>query len=215
MAPAQGDGEDGGVRVSNDYSVHVICESDFAKLVPVDGKPIIAAGWAQGVLEKAYDTGSGIDPFEDDCAQGMTRAQFASVAVNLYRAMDGILPDVEFDDHPFNDVSYNYDVAYAYNLGLVSGTSATTFSPDATLTREQAAVLLSNVYAKLRGAVPQVSATGFTDDGSVSSWAKSGVAFMSDKGIVSGVGGGRFAPQQTLSIQEAMVMAQKMLEKLK
>lgn len=201
-----------------------LCESDFAKLPSFEGRPI-AAGWAQDTLDNAYDAGlfpSQFNPFRENCFRSITRAEFADAAVNLYCALRGIeLWEIDpGSDHPFTDVVYGVDaysstVAYAYNLGIVNGTGATTFSPDATLTREQAAVMLARVYSKVYGGIPTVTATGFGDDGAVSSWAKSGVAFMADKGIVNGVGGNRFAPRNTLSVQEAVVMAQRMLENLK
>lgn len=203
------------------YGICFLCESDFAKLVPFTGRPI-AAGWAQAELENAFDAELfpyPLNPFTEDCARGMTRAEFAAVALRLYTALQGAESDVD-SDHPFTDVKYGSctyasAVGEAYNLGIVNGTGPTTFSPDATLTREQAAVMLARVYSKVYGDIPTVTATSFGDDGAVSSWAKSGVAFMADKGIVNGVGGNRFAPKNTLSIQEAVVMAYRMLENLK
>lgn len=205
----------------DEESFCVMYESAFADIV-FDGKPN-AADWAQESLEKAFDAGLlvrvEIDPYEEDCAQHMTRAQFATVMVDLYQAMGGSLDDVRVSTingryEPFDDVS-DLNVSIAYKVGFVTGTSATTFDPEGTLTREQAAVMLSRVYAKLHGDIPTVTATTFADDAAVSAWAKAGVAFMADKGIVGGVGNNAFAPQQTLSIQEAVVMAQRMLENLK
>ena len=45
-------------------------------------------------------------------------------------------------------------VAMAYELGLVNGTSSTTFSPDRTATREQAAVMLMRLYDSYHAAAP-------------------------------------------------------------
>lgn len=205
----------------DEESFCVMYESAFADIV-FDSKPN-AADWAQESLKNAFDAGLldrvGIDPYEVDCVQHMTRAQFATVMVDLYQAMGGSLDDVkvaQVNGHyePFDDVS-NLNVSIAYKLGFVTGTSATTFDPEGTLTREQAAVMLSRVYAKLHGGIPTMTATTFADDASVGGWAKSAVAFMANKEIMSGVGGNAFAPQQVLSIQEAMVMAQRMLENLK
>lgn len=216
--------------ISSYYPVCWLCESDFAKLVPFEGE-INASAWAKETLENAYDAllfPDAIDPFVEDCTRGMTRAEFAAVALNLYVTFaDTNIPSLPAtaginSNHPFSDVqfsvteaNYNTEVGYAYNLGLIAGTSETTFSPDETLTREQAAAILARVYAKIYGDIPSVTATSFADDSSVGSWAKSSVAFMADKGIISGVGNNSFAPQQTLSIQEAMSMAQRMLENLK
>lgn len=196
-----------------------ICESDFKQLVPFEGS-MKCANWAAASMKTAFERSlfpDACNPYVVDMARPMTRAEFAEAAVNLYRAMPGT-PGLSGIDssHPFTDVGeYDYNVGYAYNLGFVTGTSKTAFSPDATLTREQAAVMLARVYSKLHGDIPAATATTFADDAQVGGWAKSGVAFMADKGIVSGVGGNKFAPQQTLSIQEAMTMAVRMLENLK
>ena len=132
-----------------------------------------------------------------------------------------LLDDVD-TDHPFTDVDYDttdleYEIGMAYNLGFVKGSNSagTLFSPKATLTRQEAAVMLGRVFTKLGGEIPNVSSTAFADDKDVGSWAKSEVAFMSGKDIVKGVGDNRFAPTKTLSIQEAVIMANRMLETLK
>lgn len=53
-------------------------------------------------------------------------------------------------DCPFADVETNKGyLTMAYYLGISSGTSATTFSPDQTATREQAVVMLMRVYDRL------------------------------------------------------------------
>lgn len=52
---------------------------------------------------------------------------------------------------PFTDVAKNSGyVAAAYAVGLTKGTSATTFSPDSTATRAQAAAMLVRIYEKLQ-----------------------------------------------------------------
>ena len=57
---------------------------------------------------------------------------------------------------PFQDVDTGAGyLAMAYELGIVNGTSKTTFSPEKTATREQAAVMLMRVYDACR-AVPSL-----------------------------------------------------------
>ncbi len=76
-----------------------------------------------------------------------TRAQ---VAAFLYRAKGR--PEPETDDNPFRDVSadaYYYDaVLWAVGKGVVYGTSATTFEPNATCTRAQGVAFLYRAYGK-------------------------------------------------------------------
>ena len=221
VSPSDGS-EWSSIYVHEGYGIGWLCESDYNKLVPAT---LQASSWAKAEVEKAYDAEiMPFSPYVADCTKGMTRAQFAAVTVYLYSAMmgnPGYYPEVD-EDHPFTDVDYDTtdletEIGMAYNLGFIKGSNSagTLFNPKGTLTRQEAAVMLGRVFTKLGGTIPAVSSTSFADDGSVAGWAKSDVAFMSGKGIVKGVGDNKFAPTRTLSIQEAVIMANRMLETLK
>ena len=145
----------------------------------------------------------------------ITRAQFAATAVKLYEAMapngEKIAPAA---DNPFTDTS-DPMVLQAAAAGFVYGITEDTFAPDSLVTREQAAAMLSRVFTKLGGEIPEESATTFSDDSLVESYAKSAVAFMSGKGIVSGRGENRFDPKGNASVQEALSIALRMYKNLK
>ena len=77
------------------------------------------------------------------------RAQLVQVLYHL--AGD---PDMTGVTTPFTDLTsdwYQAAVAWAYETGVVDGTSPTTFSPSRPVTREQAAVLLMRYAARLPG----------------------------------------------------------------
>lgn len=219
VSPHNGDviADLGGIFLDKGYEISWMCESDYARLVPAT---LHASDWARAEVEKAYDAGLmsyELNPYRIDCAEGMTRAGFAATTVRLYAAMIGKDYD-ELDissESPFTDVDYDDAIGMAYNLGFVNGKGGTTFDPEGTLTRQEAAVMMARVYAKVHGDIPKVANTAFADDGDIASWAKSEVAFMSGREIVNGVGENRFAPAKTLSVQEAVIMAYRMLEKLK
>lgn len=143
----------------------------------------------------------------------ITRAQFAALTVKLYEAMSGQSAPAA-GSSPFTDTG-DPAVIQAQALGFVSGVGNNQFAPDASVTREQAASMLSRVYEKLGGTIPNVSKTTFADDGSVSNWARDAVAFMADKGIVSGTGNNNFSPKGNASIEQALVIALRMFENLK
>ena len=94
--------------------------------------------------------------------------------------------------NPFTDVSadaYYYDaVLWAAEKGITSGTTATTFSPDAVLTRGQTVTFLW----RANGA-PAVSGGSFSDVAADAYYA-SGVAWAVSEGITSGTGGNNFSP---------------------
>lgn len=118
------------------------------KDVPLDA-------WYAGAVEAAYAHGAltdQSDSFRPD--DPITREELAVMLVRAlgYGTIAGLVQDLPM---PFEDVTTNVGyITMAYDLGLVSGTSATTFSPDKTATREQVAVILMRLYDKLHSAAP-------------------------------------------------------------
>ena len=91
----------------------------------------------------------------------------------------------------FKDVSadqyYAEAVAWAKENGVVAGTSATAFSPNAQITREQMAAILYR-YAKLKGQDMSVKGglSQYPDGDSVSAYAEEAMTWAVENGLVSG-----------------------------
>lgn len=169
--------------------------------------------WAKESVDSAAASGLIADGLGDDFTCNITRAQFAAVAVKLYEAMSGQTAPAA-GDGIFTDTD-DPAVIQAAALGFVGGVGDGKFDPDSPVTREQAATMLSRVYTKLGGEIPAVDATEFADDGDMSGYARSAIAFMSGREIVGGVGNNKFDPQGNASIEQALVIALRMFEKLK
>lgn len=88
------------------------------------------------------------------------------------------------------DAYYAKAVAWAVEQGIVSGTSATTFSPDAVCTRAQSVAFLYCAFGTRAD-----KAAGFSDV-SADAYYADAVAWAVENGVVSGIGGGLFAPDQ-------------------
>lgn len=170
-------------------------------------------GWAKDQVNEAIASGLVAAGLGEDYRVNITRAQFAATTVKLYEAMSGERVPAAAEN-PFTDTS-DPVILQAAELGFVYGITDDTFAPDSLVTREQAAAMLSRVYTKLGGELPAVEATTFDDDGSVSDWARDAVAFMSDKGIVSGMGDNCFDPQGSASIEQALSIVLRMFKNLK
>lgn len=170
-------------------------------------------GWAKDQVNEAIASGLVAAGLGEDYRVKITRAQFAATTVKLYEAMSGEKVPAAAEN-PFTDTS-DPVILQAAELGFVYGITDDTFAPDSLVTREQAAAMLSRVYTKLGGELPAVEATTFDDDGNVSDWARDAVAFMSDKGIVSGMGDNCFDPQGSASIEQALSIALRMFKNLK
>lgn len=123
--------------------------------------------------------------FDPDAA--MTRAEFASIVV---RALGlPLAPTDRFTDVKPADWYAPY-VGAAYTYGIVSGTTATTFAPNGTITRQEAAVMvaraavLCGMDTELDAGTVRDTLAPFTDYITVGEWARSGMAFCYQSGIL-------------------------------
>jgi len=142
--------------------------------------------------EKGVVRGVGNNMFSPSTS--MSRAMFAQMLANYERVdLTG------YTSNPFTDVSdlsawYHNAVSWAYAVDLVEGKSASLFAPNASVTREEMATLLSR-YVSYKGYVlPDFGSSLFSDDSEISDWARVAVYSMFRKGIVNGLPNGCFAP---------------------
>ena len=178
------------------------------------------SAWAQTYLSTAQQIGLIPDILENaDMTQNITREEFAALAVTLY---EGITEKTaaKAEGAPFTDCA-SADVLKAYKLGIVNGTSATTFEPAGFLTREQGAAMLGRTYEAIStgkagngSKLSTAGSTPFVDDGSISSYAVPYVYFMNGNGIIDGIGKGCFDPWGKLSREAAIKIAVTMLTNL-
>ncbi len=122
----------------------------------------------------------------------LTRAELVIV---LYR-MAG-KPSVEGLDTPFTDVGddiwYTDAIIWAYHAGVVEGMSETTFAPNLSITREQAATILYR-YSGAE-AVEEDALKNYTDAGKVSPWAADAMAWAVSVGLINGMTETTLVPQ--------------------
>ena len=119
-----------------------------------------------------------------------TRAQIVQILYNLEGE-----PKVS-GTTPFTDLTqdwYQDAILWAYQTGVVAGTSSTTFEPDLPVTREQIAVILMEYMTrvlKLERTWTPADLSTFPDAGSVSDWAKDAMADAVGLGLISGASNG-------------------------
>ena len=115
-----------------------------------------------------------------------TRAQIVQILYNLEGEpkVSGTMPFTDLTQNWYKDA-----VLWAYQTGVVSGTSATTFAPDLPVTREQIAVILMGYAEKVLGVTrtwAPADLSVYPDAGSVSDWAKDALADAVTLGLISG-----------------------------
>ena len=134
---------------------------------------------------------SGTSPTTFSPNNGCTRAQMVTF---LWRAAG--CPEPESDYEPFRDVPkdayYRKAVLWAAGEGITSGTSATTFSPNATVTRAQTVTFLW----RWEGEPEADQRSGFRDVPAGQYYSQA-VAWAVEAGITNGTGTTTFSPGQT------------------
>ncbi|MCD8331419.1 MAG: S-layer homology domain-containing protein [Oscillospiraceae bacterium] len=127
-----------------------------------------------------------------------TRAQFVTF---LWRMEGG--PKPESSTTVFTDISsfeyYNDAVLWAYETGITNGTSTTTFSPNASITRAQAITCLYR-YEKC----PAVSGAKIFADVNTEQYYAAAVQWAAEQGITNGTSDTTFSPE-TVGTQGQMV----------
>lgn len=144
-----------------------------------------AVKWA---VKNGITTGVGNDLFAPE--QPCTRAQIVTF---LWRAAGS--PEPKGAASGMSDVVsgsyYEKAVAWAIENGITTGTTTSTFSPDATCTRAQAVTFLARAL-KAKAA----SAAEFSDVPTGSYFADA-VAWAAANGVTEGIGGGLFGPDNS------------------
>lgn len=140
----------------------------------------------------------------------ITRAEFATI-MNKVLGLNDPAPN------SFSDVKngkwYTIPVLNCVKAGIISGYGDGKVGIGDPVTREQAAVILAKAF----GIAPISGSTAFTDNGSISSWARGSVKGMYSAGKITGMatdkGEHYFAPKQNLTRGQICVLLIGCLEK--
>ncbi|WP_162616239.1 S-layer homology domain-containing protein [Paenibacillus lutimineralis] len=151
-------------------------------------------------------------------SKSVTRAEFSFMIV---RALNlDLLDSTNLAKTAYSDVGaeawYSNDIAVLNKLGVIKGFSDGTFRPNDPVTREQMVVIVMNAL-RSQELLPNSSiaaAEKFTDDETISSWAKDSVKMARGLKLVSGIGQNRFMPKQPTNRADTAVFIWKMLQQL-
>lgn len=194
------------------FSTYTVLENkvDFKDLAPVKNwaGDAIATVAAKGIV-----VGNGQGSFSP--TGKVTRAEFATILVKAF-GLENTSAKESFSDVKDGDWFQPY-VAAAVEAGIVSGKSATTFDPNAPVTRAELAAMTANVLVKLEGynavTTPANSLKKFPDAAAVHVSLQPGVALIAEEGIVVGDAKGNFNPKANATRAEAAVIINKIIKK--
>lgn len=144
------------------------------------------------VYEKGMMAGTAADVFAPNATT--TRAMIVTILYRL-EGSPAVTGTSAFVDVPAGQW-YTDAVNWAAANQIVKGTSATTFAPNDSITREQMAAILYR-YAQYKGydVTKQADLSGYSDNGQVSAYAKDALAWANAAKLINGVTNTTLAPQ--------------------
>lgn len=163
------------------------------ELSDIDGswaKEVILAG-----VEAGYINGYGDGTFRPN--EPVTRAQFAKMLNNAIGAKNAAA--VSFADVTAGAWYYD-EVRKAVSAQYIAGYNDNTFRPDRTITRQEAAVMLSRLVTE---PTEKKSSGDFADSAAIDAWARDSVDLVYAKGYMKGDNHNDFDPKGNLTRAQA------------
>lgn len=173
--------------------------------------------WAREEVFNALQASLVPEHLRRDYRQDITREEFCELMVQLVTKHTGKDIDTYLAQqglkrtNPFADTT-NSDVLAAYALGIVKGTSDTTFNPGGHITRQEAATMLARTAKVL--SMKATQSVDFADADTFADWSKDSISFISGitdptngKKVMEGTGGGNFSPFGTYTREQAILTA--------
>lgn len=174
----------------------------------------IAGQWYESYVELVAEAGI-IKGYDDGLFHGdnhVTREEFAAMLVRALGLTDNGKACA------FTDISGRWSeeaIRIAAQNGLVNGVDATTFAPDAEITRQEMMTMIARALkATGLNVTGSDDLSGYADANEVSGWAMSSVRTLVASGIISG-DNGKLNPTGTCTRSEAAAVFSRLLALLK
>lgn len=166
----------------------------------------------QALANKGILLGKGNGKF--DPSGNVTRAEFTTMLVRAFNLN-------ATGTHTFNDVAENAwyadAVSAAKAYGLVSGRNATTFDPNAKISREEMATMMANALKTIIGYELPLNTdellAKFVDSASISGVHRNNLAMLTNEGIIKGKGKNNVDPRNNATRAEAAVIIEQLLSR--
>ncbi len=185
-------------------------------LVYADAEP---SSWALEEVEEAREKELIIPETDNNFRNNISREVFCKLIVNMVETTLGREISLTISN-PFLDVN-DTDVTKAYQLGIVNGTSATTFAPNNNITRQEIAAMMMRAARKLDDLrnttyTQNIDINGiiFSDQSQIASWALNDVKELSKLGLMKGVGDNLINPLGNTTIEQSILLSLRLNKKV-
>lgn len=179
-----------------------------AMLVTAAAAAEAPSSWAKSAVDTARNAGIVPEQVDQAYTQSITRADFCALAAAVYRTWEksGNVKSIDKAVVSFSDTK-DEDVLLCASLGVVNGVGNGKFAPQQKLTRQQAASMLhrlGNLRRNAKDSVKDRMPHVFADGADIQAWARSDVYWAYNSGVMNGVSGNRFAPNNSYTREQSI-----------
>jgi hypothetical protein len=222
-----------GTKIMNDYmekynvplNEQGMINNLYAELKRTAGEINTPSKWAREEVSASMYRGLIPLYLQNRYRTSITRKDFCALIVEILKYFSGARDCRELlglagvsmpGSSPFGDTD-DANVITCSALGIVNGTGDGLFSPDNTLTREQAATILCRAAGTLSADYVPADIS-FEDNGQISSWAYEGiravVAMVEPGGhsVMGGVSAMSFSPKGPYTREQSVISVYRLLE---
>ncbi len=176
------------------------------------------SSWAVDGVNAAVSNKLVPEFMQSSYTNNITRYEFAQLAIKLVEVKEGktiadVLLEIEPDgrdldtilsDNAFVDEAHDINVIAARVLGIVTGVGHNYFNSDASITRQEAAVMLARVASYFNQDISN-GIVLFNDNIEIADWAWEAVGYVNASEIMTGVGKDMFSPLGLYTREQAFI----------
>lgn len=183
-------------------------ESAYTNVVSVGYRPVFnnSSPWSMEELSVAGANGLIPTSVKADMKKEISREEFTEVIVRLYEKVERV--HLVAGKSPYKDTK-NESVVIASRLGLVYGVGKNNFAPEAKITREQMAAILTRFLNSVDVEGDKTKGALFVDHETISPYARDSVYELQSLGLMAGYNNNEFKPKTHASREQAVALAQR------
>lgn len=185
----------------------IVADSDYVPPVYVE----TPSAWAVESVSEAIDLGFVPESLQKGYTTLISRGDFCELLYTYITSTTNKSMTTLISNQGENIANFTFDDTDSVEirgiaaLGIVNGTGDGLFKPNDTLTREQAATMISRMVDVLGYVKNVYEAPVFSDAASISWWAEEGVERVTSYKIMNGNYNGTFTPSNTYTVEQAII----------
>lgn len=169
-----------------------------------------ASRWSVQDIDRSISLGYINENMQTEYTNPINRKDFCIILYNILNK-NGSLEPVE-QKYVFKDI-FMTEIDSLVSVGIINGRTTDTFGAKDNITREEAATIVAKTVGYLQLPLIENNSFKYSDDISISQWAKNSVYTVKQLGIMEGINNNNFEPKGIYTKEQAIVTLMRLYDK--